>query len=102
MLSQPLLDRLATLGLSGFRAALQTQSQNPQYAELTFEERLGLLVDVERTRRADNRLQRRVRAAHVALAASLEDLDLSSRRGLDCPRILELAQGDTEPGADES
>lgn len=94
MLSQPLLDRLTTLGLTGFRAALEAQRQNPQYAELTFEDRLGLLVDVECTRRADNRLQRRLGAAHFALAARLEDLDLSPRRGLDRPHILELAQGE--------
>lgn len=94
MLSQPLLDKLSTLGLAGFRAALEDQVQNPQYAELTFEDRLGLLVDVECTRRADSRLQRRLRAAHFALAARLEDLDLSARRGLDRRQILELAQSE--------
>ena len=94
MLSQPLLDRLTTLGLTGFRAALEDQGQNPQYTELTFEDRLGLLVDVECTRRADNRLQRRLHAAHFALAARLEDLDLSPKRGLDRRQVLELAQSD--------
>ena len=94
MLSQPLLEKLTTLGLIGFRAALEAQSQSPQYAELTFEDRLGLLVDVECTRRADTRLQRRLRLAHLALAARLEDLDLSPKRGLDRRQVLELAQGD--------
>jgi DNA replication protein DnaC len=94
MLSQPLLDKLSTLGLTGFRAALEDQTQNPQYAELTFEDRLGLLVDVECTRRADTRLQRRLRAAHFALAARLEELDLSAKRGLDRRYILELAQSE--------
>lgn len=91
MLNQPLLEKLSALGLTGFRAALETQAQNPQYAELTFEDRLGLLVDLEWTRRADRRCQRRRRAAHFALAARLEDLDLSASRGLDRHRILELA-----------
>ncbi len=94
MLNQPLLDRLATLGLTGFRAALEDQRQNSQYTELTFEDRLSLLVDVEYSRRADSRLQRRLRAAHFALAARLEDLDLSSKRGLDRRHVLELAQGE--------
>jgi DNA replication protein DnaC len=94
MLSQPLLDKLSALGLTGIRTALEDQGQNPQYAELTFEDRLGLLVDVECTRRADSRLQRRLRAAHFALAARLEDLDLSPKRGLDRRQILELAQSD--------
>ena len=94
MLNQPLLEKLTTLGLTGFRAALETQSQSPQYADLTFEDRLGLLVDVECTRRADTRLQRRLRLAHFALAARLEDLDLSPRRGLERRHILDLAQGE--------
>lgn len=94
MLSQPLLEKLTALGLAAFRTALEAQLQNSQYAELTFEERLGLLVDAESTRRTDNRLQRRLRAAHFALTASLEDLDLSPRRGLERRHILDLAQGE--------
>ena len=51
MLTQPLLEKLSALKLAGFRTALEERSQNPQYAELSFEERLGLLVDIETTRR---------------------------------------------------
>ena len=51
MLTQPLLDKLSQLRLSGFRAALEEQLHNPQYDDLSFEERLGLLVDIETTRR---------------------------------------------------
>lgn len=92
MLTQPLLDKLAHLGLAGVRTALEAQWQNPQYAALTFEERLGLLVDVECTRRANQRLHRRLQTAHFALAATIEDLDLSAKRGLNRAQILELAQ----------
>ena len=53
MLLQPLLDQLTALGLSGCRAALEAQQHNSQYAELTFEDRLGLLLEVECTRRTD-------------------------------------------------
>ena len=82
MLTQPLLDKLSKLHLSGFRAALEEQLHNPQYAELSFEERLGLLVDIESTRRANNSLRRRIQAASFPIAATIEDLDLSARRGL--------------------
>jgi len=78
MLTQPLLDKLSQLHLSGFRAALEEQLGNPHYAELSFEERLGLLVDVETTRRANNSLKRRIRAARFPLPATMEDLDLSA------------------------
>ena len=54
MLTQPLLDKLSKLHLSGFRAALEEQLHNPQYDDLSFEERLGLLVDIETTRRPNS------------------------------------------------
>ena len=44
MLTQPLLDKLAQLRLSAFRAALEEQMHHAQYAELSFEDRLSLLV----------------------------------------------------------
>ena len=93
MLTQPLLDKLSKLKLSGFRLALEEQMQNPQYAELSFEERLGLLVDIETTRRANNRLRRRLKSARFPLQATIEDLDLSAGRGLKRAQVLELAQG---------
>ena len=94
MLTQPLLEKLSQLNLSGFRTALEEQYQNPHYAELSFEERLGLLVDVETTRRKNNRLQRRIKAARFPLQATLQDLDLSPTRGLKRTQILELAQAE--------
>jgi DNA replication protein DnaC len=94
MLTQPLLEKLSALKLSGFRTALEEQYENPQYAELSFEERLGLLVDVETTRRKNNRLRRRIKAARFPLQATIQDLDLSPTRGLKRAQVLELAQGD--------
>jgi DNA replication protein DnaC len=94
MLTQPLLEKLTQLRLSGFRAALEDQLQSTQYAELSFEERLGLLVDLEMTRRANNSLRRRIKAARFPLQATLEDLDLSAGRGLPRTQVLELAQGE--------
>lgn len=92
MLTQPLLDKLTQLGLTGFRTALEEQGHHPHYADLTFEERLGLLVDLECTRRTNRLLQRRIKAARFALSATLEDLDLSAKRGLNRGQVLELAQ----------
>ena len=92
MLTQPLLEKLSALKLSGFRTALEEQYEHPQYAELSFDERLGLLVDVETTRRKNNRLKRRIKAARFPLQATLQDLDLSPTRGLKRAQVLELAQ----------
>ncbi len=70
MLIQPLLDKLVQLHLPAFRQGLQEQLASPKYAELSFEERLGLLVDLECTHRHDHRkvrrsyrIQRRLRLA---------------------------------------
>lgn len=87
MLTQPILEKLNQLGLVGFRAALEEQFASPHYADLSFEERLGLLVDIEVTRRDNARLNRLIRAARFPLLATMEDLDLSPRRGLNRAQV---------------
>jgi DNA replication protein DnaC len=94
MLTQPLFDKLTQLRLSAFRAALEEQLHNSQYADLPFEDRLGLLVDRECTHRDNNRLKRRLKAARLPLPATIEDLDISPSRGLDRRLVLQLAQGE--------
>jgi len=94
MLIQPLLDKLTLLRLPAFRAALEEQLQNSQYADLSFEDRLGLLIDRECTHRDNNRLHRRLKTARLHLPATVEDLDLSPARGLDRRLILQLAQSE--------
>jgi len=94
MLTQPLLDKLSRLRLTAFRAAFEEQLHNPQYTDLPFEDRLGLLVDVECTHRDNNRLKRRLKTARLPLPATIENLDLSASRGLDRSLVLHLAQGE--------
>ena len=93
MLTQPLLEKLSQLKLSAFRTAYEEQQQNPHYVELSFEERLGLLVDIEITRRTNNRLRRRIKSARFSLQATIADLDLSAGRGLKRAQVLQLVQG---------
>lgn len=87
-----LFDKLLRLRLPAFREGLREQQANPKYAELSFEERLGLLADQECTRRHNNRTRRSLRAAAFPLQATLEDLDLTPERGLDRRQVLELGQ----------
>jgi len=93
MLNQPLYDKLTQLHLPAFRDGLRQQHDNPQYAPLSFEERLALLVDMEITRRHDRRIQRLIKTAAFPQSATLEDLELSASRGLERRFVLELAQG---------
>ena len=97
MTLQTLYDQLLELRIPAFRQALQEQQANPQFTELTFEERLALLVDHECTQRRENRIRRNLQAAAFPLSASLEELDLSPARGLERRTILELGQCDWIP-----
>jgi DNA replication protein DnaC len=92
MISQNLMDKLLYLRLPAFRDGLREQQTNPQYAQLSFEERLLLLANLECARRTDNRTKRRLKLAEFPLRASIEDLDFSPTRGLDRQQVLELAQ----------
>ena len=92
MISQTLLDKLLELRLTTFREGLHEQSSNPLYADLSFEERLLLLVDLECTHRSGGRIKRRLKLADFPMSATIEDLDFSHERGLDRRMILELAQ----------
>jgi DNA replication protein DnaC len=92
MISQTLMEKLLQLRLPAFRDGLRDQISNPQYAQLSFEDRLLLLVDLECTRRLDSRTKRRLKLAEFPMRATVEDLDLSPERGLERRLILELSQ----------
>lgn len=92
MISQTLSDKLLELRLTAFREGLREQSTHSQYADLTFEERLLLLLELECTHRSASRIQRRLKLAELPMPATIEALDFSPERGLDRRLILELAQ----------
>ncbi len=92
MLNHPTLDKLQELRFTGMVKALTEQMALPDIGELSFEERLGLLVDREMTEREDRRLTTRLRQAKLKQNACIEDIDFKQPRGLDKSLILDLAQ----------
>lgn len=94
MLLEPTLTQLRHLRLDGMAAALEEQQAVPDVQSLSFEDRLGLLVEREATVREDRRLTRLLRQAKLRLPASIEDLDLRSPRGLDRSYVVRLASSD--------
>jgi len=92
MLNHPTLDKLQDLRFTGMAKALSEQMALPDIDELSFEERLGLLVDREMTEREDRRLTTRLRQAKLKQNACIEDIDFKQPRGLDKSLILDLAQ----------
>ncbi len=93
MLTHPTHDRLRQLRLSAFADAWQQQQQDPTVAALPFEDRLALLVEAEWLARQNHRLQRRLREAHLRLAAAPEDVDYQTPRGLDRGQFHQLLTG---------
>lgn len=91
MLVSPTVDKLHDLNLTGMARALMEQRDNAEYHSLTFEERLGLLVDREALDRSNRRLDRNLRAAKLRTSACVEDIDFHVARGLDRSVILALA-----------
>jgi DNA replication protein DnaC len=91
MLHHPTLDKLQALRFTGMLKALQEQQQLPDIDTLSFEERLGLLVDREMTEREDRRLQTRLRKAQLKHQAAIEDIDYRTPRGLDKGLMRQLS-----------
>ncbi|MHB2021453.1 MAG: IS21-like element helper ATPase IstB [Candidatus Xenobia bacterium] len=95
MLTQLTVSRLRELTLHGMAEGLEEQLERPALGEgLSFEERLGLLVDREYTYRRQKRVARLLREAHLRLAATVEDLDYRPSRDLDRGLVRTLSGGD--------
>ena len=94
MLPHPTHDRLIALGLVGMAKAFEEQRALPTVTSLTFEERLGLLVDREAVERESKRLVTRLKFANLRQNATIEDLNTKAARGLDKALFAKLATGD--------
>jgi len=95
MLQQQSLTQLRTLKLSGMADALDLQWQQPQtYDELSFDERIGLMIHQEITSRENKRLQRLLKSARFKMFARMEDIDFRHPRGLMKNQVATLQNGD--------
>jgi len=92
MLHHPTLEKLTTLRFSGMAEALENQMSVDGIEEMSFEERLGLLLDHEQTVRETRRLKTRLRKAKLRQNGVLEDIDFRHPRGLDKSLVLRLAE----------
>ena len=75
--------------------AYRIQLQDSAMAEVPFEDRIGLLVDIEYTSRKNNRLKRLIKnAGFDQPEASIADIDYYSGRKLNKSLIDRLATGE--------
>jgi len=93
MLPHPIVHQLRALNLDGMAQAIQDQQEQPQARELSFEERLTLLVDRELAHRDGRTTQRRLKAARLKVQATLEAVDTKHPRGLDRKLLRTLGEG---------
>src|SRR3954462_7101459 len=94
VLTHPMLDQLARLGLTGMAQAFAELEASGEGATLTHADWLGLLVDREMTHRRDKRLAARLRYAKLRHQAVVEDIDYRAPRGLDRGLFNKLAGGE--------
>jgi DNA replication protein DnaC len=95
MLIHPTLDALIRLKLHGIAQGLEHQMTDPAVQQLSFEERLALLVEREVAHRDNRRLGRLWKACQPKeRAAALEDIDYRARSGLDRAQLAGLATND--------
>lgn len=92
MLNQQTMEKLHALRLHGMLEAFRAQAEQAGITELSFEERLALLIDQQWNWRQNRALERRLAKAQLRHRACVEDIDFRSPRGLDRTLVRSLTQ----------
>lgn len=82
--------QIAALRLNGMLTALEEQLRNPPH-QLSFEERLALLIDREVLERDNKKLASRLKQAKLKQGVSIEQLDFRKEREINKSQLLFLA-----------
>jgi DNA replication protein DnaC len=90
---EAVIEKLLVMRLFGMAEGIREQGE--VYRDLSFEERLGLLVDKEQLYRQNSQIKTLLSQAHLKHpSACFEDIDFRTRRGLSKDGILKLAQNE--------
>lgn len=92
MISPQTIDMLKSMKLSAMAAEFESQLTDSSYKDLSFEERLGLLVTAEWNRRQTNKVNRFIRNARFsAPSATVEAIEYYEDRQLDKSQMLRFS-----------
>lgn len=92
MLNEPTMTKLLALRLATMASAWAEQQKDPKIGGLDFDERFGLLVDAEYLARDNRKVTRLLKQAKLRIpSASMEDVKVSSKKGLDRATCNQLA-----------
>jgi len=95
MITNSTNDKLIEMRLTAMSEAFRQQISDPQMKDMDFEERFGMMVDIEYTRRKNNRLKRLIKNADFEQPdANIMDIDYTSGRKLNKNLIKKLASCD--------
>jgi DNA replication protein DnaC len=90
-MSQATYEKLKVMRLGAMAEAYQQQLSDPEIQQLSFEERLTLLTDIEWNQRKSNKVTRLINQAHFDQPqAHLAEIDFSPRRELNRNQIIAL------------
>ena len=91
MLNENTLTKLKDLKMPAMTEGFNEQLSSSKFEEMSFEERFGLLVDAEWTRRENNRMDRLFKNATFSMSnACIEDIEYHADRKLDRKLITKL------------
>jgi DNA replication protein DnaC len=88
MMIQQTLEKLRALRLSGMVEAYRQQTENPDVCSLSFEERLGLLVDQHWSWRENKAMLRRLKTSRLDTEPCVEEINYRYPRQLDGAQLL--------------
>ena len=92
MTTQSTIDKLIEMRLTSMSDAFRTQMEDPRMKGIPFEDRFGMLVDIEYSNRKNNRQNRLIRNAGFDQPdASIMDINYTSGRKLNKDLINRLA-----------
>jgi DNA replication protein DnaC len=94
MIDEETLRKMNHMKLYGMRDCFVELQENAQSNELSFSEKVGLMIDREWIERENRRLKRLLRAAKLGTDACLEDVACNSARGLDRGMVRQLGSCD--------
>ena len=89
-MTEPTIEKLCAMRLRGMAEAFAQQQQDANIHSLSFEERLGLLIDRQWNWRQNRALDRRLRNGRLQGPACIEDIDYRAPRGLDRQLVRSL------------
>lgn len=87
------VEQLREMRFSAMATEFESQTKDPTtYAQISFEDRFGLLVNAEWNRRQSNKLTRRIREAHFDIpSATMEGIEYHEDRKLDKAQLIRFS-----------